>query len=82
MEGLKGKLREVKERLLDPFRVEGLEEEIGQLLEMVRRADRGELSDVEADLTEIKGLLMRNLEIISGALKPLLDRGGMLSRRV
>ncbi len=84
MSSLKEKLELIRSKLLDPFRVEGLEEDFADFLEMVRKADPEELKSIEKDFQEVRRLLVRNLDIISGGLKPLLEReqGSFFSRRV
>jgi hypothetical protein len=81
---LRDKILSLKERLLDPFSVDGLEREFEELLRLMKGAKPDELAQVKEEFEEIRSLLMRNLEIISGGLKPILDRGqgGLFSRRV
>jgi len=81
---LKEKVRALKERLLDPFSVDGLEKEFEELLSYVQKAEPDELLAIRDEFEEVKTLLSRNLEIISGGLKPLLREGqdSFFSRRV
>ena len=81
---IKERLEAIKEKLLDPFNTEGLEEEFVSLLKLIESADWDQRRDIAKDFEEVKGLLVRNLEIILGGLKPLLegDRGEFFSRRV
>ncbi len=84
MSDLKSKISSLKERLLDPFNVNELEREFEELLELMRCSDPSEIREIKDDFEEVRELLFRNLEIISGGLKPLLERGkgGLFSRRV
>jgi hypothetical protein len=81
---LKEKISRIRELLLDPFRVEGLEKEIVELYEMMKKASPREVASVKKDYEEIRDLLGRNLSIISDSLKPVVKRGrgGLFSRRV
>jgi len=83
-EELREKILGIRERLLDPFRTEGLEEEFEELYELMRKANPKELRSVAEDFEEVRRLLFRNLSIIAGGLKPILERsqGGLFSRRV
>lgn len=83
-EDLRRKVQDIREKLLDPFKAEGLEEEFKELYELMKRAKPEELRDVIEDFEEVRKLLMRNLSIIAGGLKPILERsqGGLFSRRV
>ena len=82
--GLREKLESLKERLLDPFNVEGLEKEFEELLEMMRNSDPEEIRNARKDFEEVRELLIRNVEIISGSMRPLVERAqrGLFSRRV
>lgn len=81
---LREKLGRLKERLLDPFNVEGLEKEFEELLEMMRGSNPEEIRSVLEDFEEVKELLFRNAEIISGSVRPLVEKvqNGIFSRRV
>ncbi|GEM_PF-2506844 len=81
---LKEKMARIKSLLLDPFRVEGLEREIIELYEMMKKAPPSEVASVKKEYEEIRDLLGRNLSIISESLKPVVKRGrgGLFSRRV
>jgi len=81
---LREKIHTIRERLLDPFRTDGLEEEFEELYELMRRANPEELRGVMEDFEEVRKLLFRNLSIIAGGLKPILERnqGVLFSRRV
>ncbi len=83
-EVIKERLESIKEKLLDPFNTDGLEEEFLSLLKLLESAEPDQRKVIAKDFEEVKGLLVRNLEIISGGLKPLLegDRGEFFSRRV
>ncbi len=84
MDRLRDKLSSVREKLLDPFRVDGLEEEFEELLAIMRASSPQELVQVKEEFEELKYLLNRNLGIISGGLEPLLNKGkgSLFSRRV
>ncbi len=84
MSPIKEKVRALKERLLDPFSVDGLDREFEELLSCVQKAEPDELLAIRDEFEEVKALLSRNLEIISGGLKPLLRKGqgSFFSRRV
>ena len=84
MSGLRDKIGSLKERLLDPFKVEGLEREFEELLELMQSSSPEELHEVREEFEKIKELLYRNVRIISGGLEPLLKRQeeGFFSRRV
>ncbi len=84
MQNLKGKLSSIREKLMDPFRVEGLEEDFAELLDILKKAKPEEIKSIKDDFEEVRRLLVRNLSIISGSLKPILERGqgGLFSRRV
>ncbi|RLJ69873.1 hypothetical protein BCF55_0130 [Hydrogenivirga caldilitoris] len=84
MEGIEEKLSRIKERLLDPFNVENLEKDFEELLGLMKKAAPEELEKARGEFEEVKKLLSRNLSIISGSLKPILERGqgGLFSRRV
>jgi len=81
---LRSKVLSIKEKLLDPFNVGGLEKEFEELLELMRKSSPEDMAEIKDDFEEIRELLSRNLGIISGGLKPLLERGqgGLFSRRV
>ena len=81
---LREKLRLIKEMLLDPFNVEGLEEELVELYEMMKKASPKDRAEVVDEYEEVRDLLGRNLSIISGSLKPVVERGRgrLFSRRV
>lgn len=84
MKGIEEKLGCIKERLLDPFNVENLEKDFEELLGLMKKATPEELEKARGEFEEVKKLLSRNLSIISGSLKPILERGqgGLFSRRV
>ena len=84
MKPLEEKIRLVRERLLDPFNVEGLERDFEELLQLMKNSSPEDLGRVREEFEEVKELLMRNLSIISGGLKPILERGqgSIFSRRV
>jgi len=84
LQNLKGKLSSIREKLMDPFRVEGLEEDFAELLDILKKAKPEEIKSIKDDFEEVRRLLVRNLSIISGSLKPILERGqgGLFSRRV
>ncbi len=81
---LREKIEGLKERLLDPFDVEGLDREFEELLEMMSRAEPGEIKGLQDEFEEVRKLVKRNMEIISGSIKPLVEKvqDGILSRRV
>ncbi len=84
MSQVKERLEALKRKLLDPFDVDGLEEEFALLLGTLKELPPEELEKVKRDWEEVKALLYRNLEIVSGGLKPLLRKanGSFFSRRV
>ncbi|NPA32396.1 MAG: hypothetical protein GXO04_02080 [Aquificae bacterium] len=61
---LREKIKEIKERLKDPFGVEGLEEELKQLTKLIKKADTDELLLVLSEYEEIKKLVARNIFIL------------------
>jgi len=81
---LKKKILDVREKLLDPFLVSDLERDFRELYEVMSRASPEDIMSVKEEFEEIRKLLLRNLSIITGGLKPLLEReqGGLFSRRV
>ncbi|HIC97680.1 MAG TPA: hypothetical protein EYP11_04710 [Aquificaceae bacterium] len=83
MSALAEKVRFIKERLLDPFNVEGLDRDMEELCELMSTAKKEELIKVAKDFAQIKVLLGRNIGIVSGALELLIRRhGSVFSRRV
>ncbi|NPA41603.1 MAG: hypothetical protein GXO18_04945 [Aquificae bacterium] len=81
---LKEKINTIKEKLLDPFNVNDLEREFEELLNLMKNSDPKDILSIREDFEEVRKLLSRNLSIISGGLKPLLEReqGSIFSRRV
>jgi len=84
LEDLREKLERLKDRLLDPFDVEGLERDFSELLELMKKASPQELREAQEVFEEVRALLVRNMDIISGSLKPVAERAysGLFSRRV
>ncbi len=84
LELMREKLTYLKERLLNPFDVEGIDKEMEDLFEVMKGATPEELAEVSREYEEVKGLLTRNVEIIGDSLKPILKKGlgGFISRRV
>ncbi len=84
MSALREKVSLLKEKLLDPFNVDGLERDFEELLDLMKSSSPEDIVEVKNDFEEVRRLLSRNLGIISGGLKPLLERGqgGLFSRRV
>ncbi len=84
MTELREKILRIKERLLDPFKVDNLEEDFSDLLNLLKEADKREILEIREEFEEVKKLIERNLSIISGGLRPLLERtqGSIFSRRV
>ncbi len=83
-EHLKQKLGEIRERLMDPFNVEYLEKDFKELYELIKKAPAEDTYLIKKEFEEIRKLLFRNLSLIAGGLKPLLERekGSLFSRRV
>jgi len=81
---LRRKILEVRDKLLDPFCGENIEEDFRELYGAFRRASPEEIVSVKEEFEEIRRLLLRNLSIIAGGLKPVLEKGqgGLFSRRV
>ncbi len=81
---LRKKILEVRDRLLDPFSVEDIERDFTELYSAFRRATPEEIVSVREEFEEIRRLLLRNLSIIAGGLRPVLEKGqgGLFSRRV
>jgi len=61
--GLVEKLREIRERLKDPFNCEGLAEEFEELEEMLKEASKEEALKAYPKYEEVKRLFFRNLEL-------------------
>ncbi len=81
---LERKISEVKSKLLDPFFIEDLEKDFRELYEILRSSTPEEATRIREEFEEVRRLLLRNLSIIAGGLKPILERGegGLFSRRV
>ena len=84
VEAAREKLLEIRDTLLDPFSPDGLEEKFMELYGILSSMDAPQLRDVLPLYEEIRLLLYRNLEIISGSLKPIVERysDSLFSRRV
>ncbi|HIC87464.1 MAG TPA: hypothetical protein EYG91_06500 [Aquifex aeolicus] len=61
---IKEKLKQIKDRLKDPFNIEGLEEDFLELESLIKGTSKEELRMIYKDYEEIKKLFRRNVEIL------------------
>ncbi|WP_164930748.1 hypothetical protein [Aquifex aeolicus] len=58
------KLREVKEKIKNPFNYEGLEKDFMEIEELLEKASKEEVEKAYKEYEEVKRLFWRNVEIL------------------
>ncbi|HIQ48734.1 MAG TPA: hypothetical protein EYH58_03755 [Aquifex aeolicus] len=61
---IKEKLKQIKDKLKDPFNIERLEEDFLELESLIKETSKEELRVIYKDYEEVKKLLRRNVEIL------------------
>ncbi|RUM32007.1 MAG: hypothetical protein DSY42_01875 [Aquifex sp.] len=61
---IKEKLKQIKDKVKNPFNIEGLEEDFLELESLIKETSKEELRMIYKDYEEVKKLLRRNVEIL------------------
>ena len=80
-ENLEKLLSRIEEKLLNPFKPEGLEEDFKALLETLRSLGPEEIKEASDRIDRVVKLFVHNLNLVEGYIRPIYERGDLISRR-